>query len=140
MVHMRSRPLSAAAFVAISVAAFGAHGQQYPTALELAQMPKFCWSQYNVPNATGDEYKILGCGVGMNHYCGGLMQLIRAKGKVNNKNDRMVLLGRAMTDIRYTENAMRDPATCPIRDHVAATKQQILNLQKIWGGEAYGAK
>jgi hypothetical protein len=61
------RPLVVAAFVAISVAAFDAHGQRYPTALELAQLPKFCWAQYNVPNAAGDQFKIQGCGPAMNH-------------------------------------------------------------------------
>jgi hypothetical protein len=127
--------LATAVLVAVSLAAFDANGQQYPTALELAQMPRFCYSQFQVPNATGREFRIEDCGPGMNHYCSGLMYVIRAKAVVGNKKARMDLLGHAATDIQYTENAMKDYPQCPLREHVAASKAQVLDLQKIYGGQ-----
>jgi hypothetical protein len=134
------RPLAVAALVAISVAAFDANGQQYPTALEVAQLPRFCWAQYKVPNATGDQFKIQGCGPAMNHYCGGLTWIIRAKGYVPKKNERLTMLKRAMVDIRYTEDGMKRYPACPIRDHVMASKAEVLDLQKMYGGANYGKK
>jgi hypothetical protein len=132
--------LATAALVAASLAAIDANGQQYPTALELAQLPKFCYAQYQVPNATGDEFRIRDCGPAMNHYCSGLMWIIRAKAATGNKNARMTMLGRAATDITYTENGMKDYPQCPLREHVAASKVQVLNLQKIYGGQPSAAK
>jgi hypothetical protein len=123
-----------AALVATAFSSFSAHGQQYPTALELAQMPKFCYAQFPGTNATGDEYKIQGCGPAANHYCYGLMQIIRAKSPTANKPERLTLLKLAMGNIQYTETAIKDYPTCPIREHVAASKAQVLNLQRIYGG------
>jgi hypothetical protein len=50
------------------------------------------------------------------------------------------MLKRAMVDIRYTEDGMKRYPACPIRDHVMASKAEVLDLQKMYGGANYGKK
>ena len=130
-----------ALLVGLTFLPFHAHGQsQEPTALELAQLPRFCYAQFKVPNATGDEFRIRDCGYAANHYCYGLMYIIRAKAAVSNKRTRMGLLGSAAVNIDQTEQAIKDYPQCSIREHVAASKKQVLDLKKIYGGQPAGAK
>jgi hypothetical protein len=127
------------AFALIPSAALGAY-RDGVSSVEIAQLPRFCWAQYEVPNADGDEYKISGHCPGANHYCPALIYLIRAKGHVKNKNSRLDLLGRADTDIRYTEKAIKDYPKCPIHDHVAASRAEVNNLMNLFGFKRPRAK
>ena len=111
--------------------AYDAWGQDKPTAMEIAQLPKFCYGQFGVPNASTPEFNIPeGCGPGMNHYCSGLIYLIRAKAS-GNKDKSLGQLRRAETGISYTERWMKDYPACPIRDHVAAKRTELNGLLKI---------
>ena len=130
------RTVWAAALVASGAIAAGAYAQSgTPTAIELAQMPKFCYGEFRVPGAEGDEYRIprSTCGGGVNHYCYGLMKLIRAKGYVPNKQKRKAMLEDAAADFRYTASWIKDYPTCPIRDHVTASLSEVRGLQLGYG-------
>jgi hypothetical protein len=102
------------------------------TSIEIAQLPTFCWVQFEVPNANGDEYNIKNCGVFVNHYCPGLLDLIRAKHKPA-KRYAVPLLVAASDEVAYTEHGIASYPQCPIRDHVAATRAEINQLMRMYG-------
>ena len=103
------------------------------SALEIAQLPKFCYEQY-VDGVSGPEYSIgRSCGPGMNHYCGALVSLIRAKRVSGNSNERLKQLSMAKTDVVYTLKWMEPYPACQIRDHVKATLTEIEMQMKIYG-------
>jgi len=104
----------------------------HPTPIEIAQLPRFCWAQLQVPDAKGDEFRIIDCGPAANHYCSGLIYMIRAKGHVN-KGTRTGLLGLADADIHYTEKAIADYPKCSIREHVVNSRSELTSLMKIYG-------
>jgi hypothetical protein len=119
--------------VSIAHAAGGPRDNMHVTNAEIAQLPRFCWAQMEVPNATGPEYNFpYVCGPGMNHYCGGLVYAIRAKGPAA-KGKPVGFLNRALVDIRYTESAMKDYPNCPYRDHVLRSKAEVEGLLKLYG-------
>jgi hypothetical protein len=104
-----------------------------PSALELAQLPKFCYAQFKVPKAVGPEYTIHDCGPGMNHYCYGLLDLVRARAYQANKASRLNQLSQAEQSIGYTEGWMKDYPSCPLRDHVAASRAELQHLKSMYG-------
>lgn len=120
--------------VSNSPAVGATYGNQKVTELEVAQLPKFCWRGLQVPNATGPEFDIpiSDCGYGMNHYCSGLVNLIRARGAAA-KGAPVGFLQRALTDIRYTEDAMKSYPQCPVRGHVENSKAEVERLIKLYG-------
>lgn len=120
------------AVVALIVLAPDARGQQNVTALEIAQLPRFCWAQLQIPDATGDDFRIRDCGPAANHFCSALIYMIRARGNVK-KQERLGLLGRADIDVRYTEKAIADYPKCSIREDVAGTRAQLNNLLTMYG-------
>ncbi len=109
-----------------------ARGQQNVTALEIAQLPRFCWAQLQVPDATGDDFRIRDCGPAANHFCSALIYMIRARGNVK-KQERLGLLGHADVDVRYTEKAIADYPKCSIREDVAGARAQLNNLLTMYG-------
>ena len=121
------------ALISLMPVAPDASGQtsMHVTPVEIAQLPRFCWAQLEVPNAQGGEFHIVDCGPAANHYCSGLIYMIRAKGHVN-KQGRLDLLGHADTDVRYTEKAIADYPKCSIREHVAATRAELNNLLTLF--------
>ena len=120
-------------FVFVPLAALAGYREDmHVTAIEIAQLPPFCWMQFEVPNVKGEEFRIRDCGVAANHYCPGLLYLIRAKGHVS-KGERWAHLSHADTDIRYTERAIADSPRCSIRDHVAASRTEVNNLMILYG-------
>jgi len=134
---MRKPP--AGAFAALALAAplattlpVSAQTSMNVTPVEIAQLPRFCWAQLQVPNATGDEFRIIDCGPAANHYCSGLIYMLRAKGHVN-KQTRSDLLGHADVDVRYTEKAIADYPKCSIRQDVANTRVELDHLRTIFG-------
>jgi hypothetical protein len=129
--------LSIAILISLSSAvpdAFAQTASMNATAVEIALLPRFCWAQFGVPNADGDEFKMQACGPGANHYCGALIYVIRAKHEAN-KSTRLDLLGHADADTRYTERAIKDYPNCSVRDHVAATRVEINDLIVLYGGK-----
>ena len=111
-----------------------AHGQSAnnTTAIEIAQLPRFCWAQLQVPNTEGDDFRIIDCGPAANHYCSALIYIIRAKGHVP-KQQRLGLLGHADVDVKYTEKAIADYPKCSIREHVAGTRVELDHLLTMFG-------
>ena len=94
-------------------------------AIEVANLPHFCWSQYIDDLPPDAEYRIVGCGVFTNHYCWGLVKLYRAKKLLGeNKKKHQLLLG-AKGDAIYTLNGMKNYPACAIRSHVETTLAQI---------------
>jgi hypothetical protein len=115
--------------------AFGGYREQlHLTSVEAAQLPKFCWAQMEVPGATGPEYQINDCGVAANHYCPGILYLIRAKSYAY-RSSRGSLLEHADIDIAYTERSIKDSPSCSIRGHVAASRAEVNNLLSIYGNK-----
>lgn len=114
---------------------FGALGQMKdlnPKAVEIAQLPTFCWTQMGVPNVSGPEFNFpRACGPGMNHYCPALVHLIRAK-KTFKKGDKARKLLDADIMVRYTENAIQKYPDCPVRQHVEATRAEIRSLMTMY--------
>jgi hypothetical protein len=130
--------LAVAALIALVPVACGQMGL-HPTSIEIAQLPRFCLSQVQVPDAKGAEFSIVGCGPGANHYCSALLAMIRAKGRVN-KSTRSDLLGGADANVRYTEKAIADYPKCPIREHVVATRAELNSLLTIYSYKRPKAK
>ncbi len=128
-----------ALFLSLTLVAFNAQAQDddHPTTVEIARLPTFCWGQFKVPDAKGPEFNMPSayeCSWGMNHYCTGLINLLRAK-SAPNKNQRLFWLGRADGNVRYTENAIKDFPKCSLREHIAASRAEVNNLMAISGGK-----
>jgi hypothetical protein len=123
--------LAVSASIALLPAAWG-QTSMHVTPIEIAQLPRFCWAQLEVPNAQGDDFRIRDCGPAANHFCSGLIYMLRAKGHVN-KGARLSLLGGADTDIRYTEKAIADFPKCSIREAVADARAEVNNLMSMYG-------
>ena len=104
------------------------------SAIEIAQLPRFCWAQYRVPGWDGSKDPIKDCGVGMNHYCPGLVGFIRGR-SAPNKSRALYFLKGADGAIAYTERAVVGYPNCSIRAHVADTRAELNRLLR-----AYGAK
>lgn len=111
-----------------------AQSSMHVTPVETALLPRFCWAQLAVPGATGIEFHIMDCGPGANHYCSGLIYLIRAKHQVT-KQGKLDFLANADVDVRYTENAIADYPKCSIREHVAGTRSEINTLLTLYGSK-----
>lgn len=94
------------------------------TPMEVAQLPQFCWAQYT--EHKGPQYSIPGgCGPGMNHYCWGLVEELRANRVFGNPKQRLDLLRAAKSQTLYTMNAMKNFPGCPLREHVGQTYQRV---------------
>jgi hypothetical protein len=121
--------LAVAALIALVPVALG---QQNISAVEIAQLPRFCWAQLNVPDAAGDDFRIRDCGPAANHFCSALIYMLRAKANPK-KQFKLDLLGHADVDVRYTERAIADYPKCSIREDVAATRAQLNSLLTMYG-------
>lgn len=113
----------------LAAAAPAAAAKQKVTEFEILQLPKFCWEQMGSAVAKGPEFRIpKGCGPGMNHYCPGLVQLVRAKQELDSRK-RLSRLGSAERAVKYTLGWLKDYPKCPIRGHVDATLAEIKRLK-----------
>src|SRR6266550_7116366 len=121
------------AFAVFPPAALGGYrDDMHVTSIEMAMLPQFCWRQFEVPDAQGDEFRIRDCGVAANHYCPGLLYLVRAK-RAAAKVRPLPLLQHADIDVNYTERAIADSPKCSIREHVDATRAEINHLLRMYG-------
>lgn len=102
-----------------------------PTAAELAQLPRFCMRQLGGPNAAGADPGPVMCGPGTNHYCPGLVWLIRAKATRDIQRKKGLLM-TAANDVRYTEEWIAKYPNCSIRRHVQETRAEIEALQRAF--------
>jgi hypothetical protein len=143
--YVRTRWILTAALLVASIvgapnALGGAKERLRVTDAEIAQLPKFCWKEMGVPNlpATG-EFRIQKCGAWANHYCEGLVQLIRAKLQVK-QGKRPYLLGKAGDAIEYTDKNTKSYPSCSIRSHIEETKLEVQKIRSIYGGARYGRK
>jgi hypothetical protein len=123
--------VSASLACAVASAAASAQGWE-PSSLEVIQLPRFCWAQFKVPGSDGPEFRIANCGPAANHYCFGLTYLLRAK-KFTGKGKPVADLGRADTDVWYTEVSIKDYPQCSISGHVADTRAEINHLMRMYG-------
>ncbi len=103
---------------------------------EYVKLPKFCWYQFSDGQVTGlgPEAQMLNCGVGMNHYCYGLLDLQRSK-QAKSLDERRGLLTQARNHTRYTLGYMQREGTmesCSITSHVQATMRDIELQMKIY--------
>ena len=132
--HRRRFNFPCLAATALLVLRLGDAGAQMtglnPTPAEISQLPKFCWGQMAVPNAVGDQYKPTNCGPGTNHYCPGLVKLLRAKREVDGRKKRS-MVESAASDVRYTEGYIASFPACSIRPHVEATKVEVGLLLRL---------
>lgn len=121
-----------ATFLATGAAAEDINGL-HPSAVEVASLPKFCWHQFLGKRFDGPVFKIpKSCGVGMNHYCPGLVQLNRANRSFDKLDHRRWLLKSAKGSFEYTIKAMRN-YHCPLRG-------EVNNMLRLVNGLLGGAK
>lgn len=102
-----------------------------PTPAEIAQLPKFCLGQLGGRNAVGSDYGPIMCGPGTNHYCPGLVWLIRAKATRDIQRKKALLI-TAANDVKYTEEWIAKYPSCSIARHVQATKAEVAALQRAF--------
>lgn len=145
---MRTPPLDsrllalvlAIAFAVFPPAALGGYREDmHVTSIEMALLPQFCWRQFEVPDTPGEEFRIRDCGVAANHYCPGLIHLIRGK-RQTKKNNALPLIQHADLDVRYTEGAIAGSPNCSIREHVDKTREEINHLLRMYGSKPVSAK
>ncbi len=143
MTALDSRLLAMVLVIAFAVfppAALGGYrDDMHVTSIEMAMLPQFCWRQFEVPDTQGEEFRIRDCGVAANHYCPGLIYLIRGR-RETRKNSALPFLQHADIDVRYTESAIADSPNCSIREHVDKTRVQINHLLRMYGGKPVSAK
>jgi hypothetical protein len=135
--HMRRllAAVSLVPFIFASPAALGGYRENMGvTSVEIALLPQFCWAQFEVPNAEGDDFRIRDCGPAANHYCPGLIYLIRAKRSAG-RGKPLPLIQHASIDVAYTEDATAKYPKCSIREHITATRAEINQLLRIYGGK-----
>lgn len=99
-----------------------------PTALEITQLPPYCWGQFN-PQFRGAgmaAYNIpRGCGKDMGHFCPALVSLQRAK----KGNNRSYWINVAEDHMGYTLDRLGDPKKCPIADDIHRYAAEIRSLR-----------
>jgi len=104
--------------------------QEHITAAERAQLPKYCYAQFVDEKLRGHpEYSINGCGVSMNHFCYGLIYLIRAQKATDRAAYRRANAAHAITDIKYTLRGMTDD--CRLRADAEAALNRATSILKL---------
>jgi hypothetical protein len=101
--------------------------------LFLSQLPKYCYAQYFDTKQYGNpEYSIIAaCGVGMNHFCPGLLNIMRAEYRIDPKRfNRREELRWAKENVNYTI-ARLNPSSCRYTQDIMAAKQKVEILEKI---------
>lgn len=88
-------------------------------------LPQYCWGQYDA-QFQAPQYFISRslCGVGMNHYCPGLLEYQKAMAETS-PGRRFQRLKVVLGDIQYTLSWMKDYPNCPIRGDVLRLQNQV---------------
>jgi hypothetical protein len=101
------------------------------TALEIAQLPEMCYWQYVDGAFAGNpRYSIQGCGDYVNHYCPGLIKLMRATSPTRPLSERKENIRMAVADFEYTLGSGL-PASCPHKAMFMSTLQQARMQQQL---------
>jgi len=130
------RAFAVATVTATLASAVDAYDDTKAPVSEYMTLPKFCWYEFSggeVAN-TGPEWQWSNCGVHLNHYCYGLLDLQRSK-KAKNIDERRMMLGLARAHTQYTLRGMQADgatATCSIAPHIQATMREIELQMKIY--------
>jgi hypothetical protein len=103
---------------------------------EVAQLPQYCWAQMDPQRFKGPQYEIPrgACGGGMNHYCPGLVEQLRAKMSMREPKKRLGYLNHAKNRTLYTIKAMEKHPNCPIRADVEMTLRLVELQRRAAGG------
>lgn len=113
-----------AAIVARAIAAPPGYRAGEVTALQMLTMPKFCWWEFDARYAQTQQL-IRDCGVAMNHYCSGEVSFIKSRDVTKSQSERLVWLGRALADVEYTLQGMKNYPACSIRGPVTKRYNEI---------------
>ena len=119
--------LAALALLAVSAAA-GAEAPDYrPGVAEATLLPRFCWKQFMGNKFSAPQFDIPRdkCGVYVNHYCIGLIDLNRANRTFGDMGKKRALLRAAKTNTLYTLRGIKGHPYCPIRAHVESTLRVV---------------
>lgn len=99
-------------------------------AAELAQLPKYCYAQYvDDKLSSNPEYSIQGCGPFVNHYCGALVDLMRAQQFSRQKFQRRRHVDSAIKEIKYTLD--NTSASCWLRPDAEAAMSRARLLDSM---------
>lgn len=104
--------------IAATGAPTGAAAQKYrgnTTAAEIAKLPKYCYAQYLSEQLAKDpQHSIQGCGPFMNHFCPGLVDMMRAQKPTAQRWERVERVESARKNFAYTLGNM--PPNCWLRE------------------------
>lgn len=107
--------------------AFGAvqsaDAQTRISALEIGQLPRYCWGSYDPKFEGMPGYSITNCGAGMNHFCSGLTYMLRANKPGIQRAQKIDNVVQARREIGYT--LVRVTPTCPILADVQLADQRL---------------
>lgn len=92
-----------------------------PSAVERAQLPQYCLK--------GDQGEIPNCGAFMNHFCAGLVYLMRARDFTMPREQRLPYVKRSRDAIDYTKRGMT--AGCPIANDVATADTMLRVIESV---------
>ena len=139
-IDLRSGKVAAAVFAVAAAAVTLMSGvasaapYSYAPVTEYMLLPKFCWGHFSEEFVGADYGMPKSCGVGMNHYCDGLLALQMSK-KARNPTERRRMLVKAKDDTLYTIGWMKQVGTtdtCPMASHVQQTLQETELQFQIW--------
>ena len=93
-------------------------------------LPQYCWAQMMGIEGPPEYYLPGNCGTS-NHYCLGLLKIVRANKVVGDKGLKKKLYELAKRDTLYTLNGMKDATQCTLRPDVERTLLQIDSRLKV---------
>jgi hypothetical protein len=94
-----------------------------PSALEMTQLPQYCWGQFDKKFAGLPGYTISNCGGGMNHFCMGLVYMLRANKPGTPRSQKIGPITQARVELQYTIDRMAP--NCPISADVQAAELRL---------------
>ena len=99
----------------------------------VARLPKYCYAQYyDTRQWNNPEYSIAAaCGGWSNHFCPGLLNIMRAEYRIQPKRfDRREELRHAKENVAYTLEHLKADS-CPYTQDIVAAKQKLQILEKL---------
>lgn len=107
-------------------------GKAKPVPIRYAlKLPNYCYYQYF--GRTEPQYRFpKGCGPSMNHFCGGLVALLRARDSLDKKWKRHYYR-LAEKEIGYTKRGIEQYPQCPLHPVVNQTYMEAKSGLRIYG-------
>jgi len=99
----------------------------------VARLPKYCYAQYvDTRQWNNPQYSIVSaCGGWSNHFCPGLLNIMRAEYRIDPKRfNRREEVRWAKENIDYTLAHLKTES-CPYTPDIMAAKQKVQILEKI---------